>query len=813
MRRGRAVLVLSVLLAGLTVAPPASAAAAPAPLPATRLEFGLSNLDVSWMTSSGVPWRYRYQYLAGGINTSGNWITWQDPSLPPGQFAVDFMNNSGSYIPVFTYYELLQSLPSVGGDEGTRDYNNLNNASTMNAYYVNFKLLMQKAGAYGKQVVVHVEPDFWGYMQHRAASAASITASVGSSGFAEAAAFPDTLVGFASALKYLRDTYAPNALLAMHASMWSSGLDIATNTRTDINAAAEADKTAAFLNSAGAGSWDAIFNDVDDHNAAWWELASCGTPPCVNQYFTHWWDPTNTKFPNFTRYLTWVADLHAQTSRPQVAWQVPMGNQYFLTMNNTCNHYQDNVAPYFIAHPNELFSAGLVAVLFGPGNSCQTGNEDSGDGVTNNGGAPTTDTLGGCSACNTHTSSYADDDGGYLRQFVRAYYQACSSATLEPVSPGPSAPGTPVALMATSTGCSTPEYRFFVQKPGGSWVAQTGYGAGSWTWNTSGLAPGVYGVGVWARNSGSPSSYEAYWLGTYTLSVATCTSASLATSTTSPQAAGLSIVYGATATGCPDAQYRFWLLRPGGAWTMQRDYGAAPSWTWNTNGLAPGTYQLGVWARQAGSRNAYDAYGFDTFVIGAGTCNAARMSPDVAPPQPLGTTVNFTATSNGCQGAQYEFWLLAPGGKWTVKRPYNTAATWAWNTAASAPGTYQVGVWVKAAGSARAYDAYYITTYQVVLPACTSAGISAAPASPQQDATPVTLTATSSGCVAPRYEFWILRPGTSTWSAVQPYGSASQFAWTSTSSPGTYRLGVWVRRAGSTASYESYAIVTFQVLG
>src|ERR1051325_10268012 len=220
MRRGGALLVLSVLLlAGLAVAPPASAAAAPAPLPATRLEFGLSNLDVSWMTSSEVPWRYRYQYLAGGINTSGNWITWQDPSLPPGQFAVDFMNNSGSYIPVFTYYELLQSLPSVGGDEGTRDYNNLNNASTMNAYYVNFKLLTQKAGAYGKQVVVHVEPDFWGYMQHRAASAASITASARSSGFAEAAAFPHTLVGFASALKYLRDTYAPNALLAMHASM------------------------------------------------------------------------------------------------------------------------------------------------------------------------------------------------------------------------------------------------------------------------------------------------------------------------------------------------------------------------------------------------------------------------------------------------------------------------------------------------------------------------------------------------------------------------------------------------------------------
>jgi len=365
-------------------------AAAPA-LPSDRLHFGLSNLDAAWMTSSGVPWRYRFQYLAGGVNTANPWPTWQDPALPPGQFAVDFMNNStkapANYIPVFTYYELLQSLPSTGSNEGDRDFNNLNNASTMNAYYADFKLLMQKAGGYGGLVVVHVEPDFWGYMQQRAAGAGAgaITAKVQSSNFTEVSAYPDTLVGFSSALKHLRDTYAPNVLLAMHASMWSSNIDIASNTSASIDVMAEADKTAAFLNSAG--MWDAVFNDVDDHNAAWWELASCGTPPCVNQYWTHWWDTNNVKFPNFTRYLEWVAELRVQTSRPQVVWQVPMGNQYFLTMNNTCGHYQDNVAPYFIAHAGDLFNAGLVAVMFGPANDCQTTYDDGRqDGVTNNGG-------------------------------------------------------------------------------------------------------------------------------------------------------------------------------------------------------------------------------------------------------------------------------------------------------------------------------------------------------------------------------------------------------------------------------------------
>jgi hypothetical protein len=396
-------------------------------LPQDRLHFGLANEPdkLDWMTASGVPWRYRYQYLAGGVNTANPWPSWNSPT---GAFATMYMNDSSAagYIPVFTYYEMLQSNPSTGSTESDRDYSNLNNATTMNAYFANFKLLMQLAGSYGKTVVVHVEPDFWGYMQQRAAGgdASTVTAQVAGSGLAEVAGIPNTVQGFGEALLKLRDLYAPNALLGIHASMWSSGIDIASDRSVAINASGEADKTAAFLNSAGVASnpfgstWDLVFNDVDDHDAAWWEAQGAD-----NQSFTHWWDPTNATYPNFTRYLSWVAELKARTARPQVVWQVPNGNQYFLSMNNTCGHYQDNVAPYFISHASDLFNAGLIAVLFGAGNGCQTSYLDAeGDGVTNNGGVPTTDMLGHCSACNTNTSVWADDDGGYLRIFVGLYY-------------------------------------------------------------------------------------------------------------------------------------------------------------------------------------------------------------------------------------------------------------------------------------------------------------------------------------------------------------------------------------------------------
>ena len=398
-------------------------------LPQDRLHFGLANnpSDLSWMTQSGVPWRYRYAYLASGVNTPAPqpWTYWNSPS---GAYATYYMNNSSAngYVPIFTYYEMLQSLPSTGATESDRDFSNLNNTSTMNAYYANFKQLMQLAGSYGKTVVVHVEPDLWGYLEQRAGTgdASSLTASVASSGLAEAAGLPNTVQGYAWALLKLRDMYAPNAILAIHASAWGSGIDIASSTDPTVNATSVADATAGFLNSAGitsnpyGGTWDLVFNDLDDHDAAWWEAQGSDSSS-----FTHWWDPTNIKFPNFSRYLAWVAELHAKTSRPQVAWQVPLGNQYYLTMNNTCGHYQDNVAPYFISHPNDLYNSGLIAVLFGAGNQCQTNNTDAQkDGITNGNGAPTTDALGYCNACNTHTSVFADDDGGYLRVFVGQYY-------------------------------------------------------------------------------------------------------------------------------------------------------------------------------------------------------------------------------------------------------------------------------------------------------------------------------------------------------------------------------------------------------
>ena len=49
-------------------------------------------------------------------------------------------------------------------------------------------------------------------------------------------------------------------------------------------------------------------------------------------------------------------------------------------------------------------------------------------------------------------------------------------------------------------------------------------------------------------------------------------------------------------------QYQFW-LHNGTSWSIVQAYGSTNdnTWTWNTTGLATGTYNVLVWARSVGS--------------------------------------------------------------------------------------------------------------------------------------------------------------------------------------------------------------------
>lgn len=426
-------------------APGAAATARPKAVTTTHLPsvlphhlgLGLSASPVDlaaggWMRASGVPWDYAYQYLAGGVNTPGSWQQWNTNATFPVLYAR--AAHADGYVPVITYYELQQSSGSCSTcGEAQKDLSNMNDAALMRTYFADFATLMQRLGShtyggvagYGGTAVVQVEPDLsgfaeqavlrpstscWGYCTGSGNQASLLRASVASSGYAPVAGFADTYRGFSLALAHLRDLYAPNVVLGFHVSDWATTVDIGSDHSVGLDARALGAEAGFFAASAGANgsAYQIVFNDVADRDAAVSGI---------------WWDQANRVFPNFNRWESYIGGVTATTSLPAFVWQVPEGNQYYDTENNSNGHTQDNRAQYFLSHPSQLTGAGVVAVLFGRGNSgSSTNTDDLHDGVTNP--RPVCTAAGGTGVCANHRSTVADDDGGYLRNAGALYYWA-----------------------------------------------------------------------------------------------------------------------------------------------------------------------------------------------------------------------------------------------------------------------------------------------------------------------------------------------------------------------------------------------------
>ncbi|MBE3558939.1 MAG: hypothetical protein IMW89_06900 [Ktedonobacteraceae bacterium] len=412
----------------------ASSSRQPTPVPAGTIpaamphffSFGVFNapgattvLD-EMRAHNGTAFAFRYYFLSGSMNAGQGW---EQEGSQSEQSPLAYMQESArhGYMPVFIYTDLCRSASSrpasaCAGNRQAQEAQetaSLADPRVMKTYYAHWELLLRQVRSFSKPVLIIVEPDLWGHLQRTAgeqADAAHIPASVRSSGYA-AATFPDTAQGFAWTLLHMRDTEAPNALLALNAVSWASGIDIASETRSDLDLASLVQKQAQFLKSAGlAGNpanvsrWDVMASDVMGPGGE--EAGHSGI----------WWDRHNRTFPNFTRALSFLSLLCQATHLRMVLWQVPVGNQYFQTMNNTPGHYQDNRAEYILNHVADFANVGIIAVLFGS----RTGSSSFDarhDGVTN----PSPVVSFQCDLCNSHASAYADDDGGYLRLFIGLY--------------------------------------------------------------------------------------------------------------------------------------------------------------------------------------------------------------------------------------------------------------------------------------------------------------------------------------------------------------------------------------------------------
>jgi hypothetical protein len=437
----RASLAILILLAAIGVElnvrkSPAAGATTLPPIPGglpNHFGYGLFNGTISDM-HPGVPYDYRYQYLAGGVNTGGGWQTWGT------RYAANYVSQSrqGGYIPGFVYYNILQSAPHYD------EYSNLNDASTMSAYYNDFKALLQQMND-GQPAFIAVEPDLDGVMMQNSSNtndnAALQPTKVGGSGVPELAGMADNFRNFWQALAHLRDLYAPNVVLGQDLSLWGPGQDLTIALRNDPNFdwQTHADRTATYHNSFGPGYGLNFFSPLD-RDAAYYQIA---------QGSNRWWHDSSQE-PSFDTIAAWLGRIDSATNKRALMWQVPNGNQQYRSENNTDGHYQDNRAEYFLnsstgrTHMTEWANYGVIGLMFGAGAGGQSHYFDAkGDGITNP--AP----ING----NNLVASYADDDGGYIRLNVGAYY---SGGVLPLPGGGGSGTPTPSPTTPASTPTSTP---------------------------------------------------------------------------------------------------------------------------------------------------------------------------------------------------------------------------------------------------------------------------------------------------------------------------------------------------------------------
>jgi hypothetical protein len=87
---------------------------------------------------------------------------------------------------------------------------------------------------------------------------------------------------------------------------------------------------------------------------------------------------------------------------------------------------------------------------------------------------------------------------------------ACTGAQLTTDLQSPQQAGATVKLTASATCLGKPQYRFWVRDTTGKWSIVEDYGtSNTFSWNTTNLPPGTYGLEVDVRDQGASASYEA----------------------------------------------------------------------------------------------------------------------------------------------------------------------------------------------------------------------------------------------------------------------------------------------------------------
>ncbi len=321
----------------------------------------------------------------------------------------------------------------------------------------------------------------------------------------------------------------------------------------------------------------------------------------------------------------------------------------------------------------------------------------------------------------------------------------CNGVTLTP-SAGVVAAGQSLTVTATPL-CpagSAAKMAYIVEPTSSnSWVTASAWTSGtSWQWTPT--QTGDFQVLVWLTNGSTNNGPQAQAADVVSVgqppSNPTCTGLSAAVSPDSgPSGSSFTAVATPVCPAGTQPMMAYIVERAGSnLWSTASAWTSATSWLWSSSAVAPGQYDLLIWATDGPTSDGPQAQAevqinvsLSAAAIPCGSAGLQLAATDVG----VGATVSVSAVSTCPSGSSPSFaYIVEPAGStsWLTASAW-TSSAWSWSTAGVSPGAYVVSVWVTDgilnAPQAVAEAQVEVGAMPTPAPPCSGLGLAANPSS------------------------------------------------------------------------------------
>jgi hypothetical protein len=350
--------------------------AAPATAAVSSTPSGKANASVTFMGKSTVsigagmadasaaaaPFDVRYQYLVSPPAPSSDLYTAKScpsgvnwwgcvfgarggivPTMEARAAQATYQGHPHPQTMMWTWFVLPDLLPAPSWQDEVKA---VDRVDLLTRYLNDYRFFLQKIGT--SHDMIDLEPDFWGFARGMG-NLNKVPAQVTAAAPNDCANQENSVAGLAHCLIAMTRKYAPNAAVGLHLSCWDWPGNV-ERCGTDYLA----------LGATGA---DFLVGEVEDADAG------LNATPARGAHNSFWTDQ------QWAAQLAYWKAMTQTTGKPVVVWQIPLGN---MRLNNTVNHYQDDKVDWLFSHMDQVASAHVAGLLFGPGQPESTTVESDG---------------------------------------------------------------------------------------------------------------------------------------------------------------------------------------------------------------------------------------------------------------------------------------------------------------------------------------------------------------------------------------------------------------------------------------------------